>query len=368
MMADNGIRVLLAIDGLGPGGAERQFHMLCAGLAGRVEVAAWSLHGGPYARMIEDLGIRLVIPGGGGGGGGTAGAVRSALSFAKDFSPSVIHSWGWISALLMHRASRRSGAAHVTGLVRMGTLPARKRLRLLIAARLGDLCTGNSAAGLEAWRIPREKARLVRNGFDERRAAGFQAGPGTHERFRCVMAGSMSAHKDFATLIDAAAMLSKVHPGRFEFDLLGDGPDRSRLEERARSAGCPGAVVFHGRKDDVMPFLRNADAGVLLSPKGEGMSNFLMECMAAGLPVVCSAGSGNSELVRDGVDGWLVPQRDVPALAGRLLALSSDPARCARAGASGRARILGEFSSRSMVETTLSIYNEAIARRAAHGC
>lgn len=359
------LRVLLAIDGLGPGGAERQFHMLCEGLAGRADVAVWALHGGPYARLIEDLGVRLVkAPG---GGRDPFGAIRSAFSLASGFHPSVIHSWGWISALLMHAASRMSGAAHVTGLVRMGTLPASRRGRLLFAARLGDLCTGNSAAGLEAWRIPRDRARLVRNGFDERRVAGFRARPGSHDRFRCVMAGSMSGHKDFATLIDAAAILEREHPGMFAFELLGDGPDRSGLEERAGNAGCQGSVVFHGRTEDAMPSLLEADAGVLLSPLGEGMSNFLMECMAAGLPVVCSAGGGNSELVREGVDGWLVPQRDATVLAERLLSVSSDPALCARVGTSGRERILGKFSSGRMVEATLSIYGEAMARRAGHG-
>lgn len=359
------MKALLAIDGLGPGGAERQFCLLCEGLSARVEVCAWALHGGPVKGMLESLGIPLVM--GSESGGQSLSAASSAMSLAAGFRPDVIHSWGWISAVLMEFAAMRTHSAHVTGLVRMGTLPGRKRIRLLLASRLGRLAIGNSEAGLRAWRIPRRKARLVRNGFDERRAAGFQALPGSHERFRFVMAGSMSGHKDFATLIDAATALSGEHPGRFEFDLLGDGPDRSRLEERAKGAGCPGSITFHGRTEDAMPFLRDADAGVLLSPKGEGMSNFLMECMAAGLPVVCSAGSGNSELVREGVDGWLVPQMDVSALAGRLLDLSSDPALCARAGASGRARIFGEFSSRRMVEATLAVYVEAVSWRTSHG-
>lgn len=339
--------------------------MLCEGLAGRAEVAVWALHGGPYAGAIEDLGIRLVTAPG--DGRDPFGAIRSAFSFATGFHPSVIHSWGWVSASLMCLPSREAGVAHVTGLVRMGTLPRRKRARLLLAARLGDLCTGNSASGLSAWRIPARKARLIRNGFDARRVEGVHASPGSHERFTCVMAGSMSGHKDFATLIDAAAILERGCPGRFRFDLLGDGPDREILEERARAAGCLLAVCFHGRTADSMRYLAEADAGVLLSPLGEGMSNFLMECMAAGLPVVCTDGGGNSELVRESRDGWMVPQKDAGALADRLAAMASDPGLCARAGESGRARILGEFSSRRMLEATLGVYEEAIVGRARNG-
>ncbi len=242
-----------------------------------------------------------------------------------------------------------------------------KRARLMLAARLGDLCIGNSASGLSAWRIPERKARLIRNGFDARRVGGVRAAPGSHARFGCVMAGSMSGHKDFATLIDAAAMLEREHPGRFRFDLLGDGPDRESLEERARTGGGFPALCFHGRTDDSMPYLSGADAGILLSPLGEGMSNFLMECMAAGLPVVCPEGGGNSELVRDTLDGWMVPQRDARALADRLLAMASDPALCARAGESGRARVLGEFSTRRMLDATLAVYGEAVSRRAPDG-
>lgn len=329
-----------------------------------MDVAAWALYGGPYDRSIEDLGVSLTTAPG--GGRDRFGAVRSAFSLATAFRPDVIHSWGWISAMLMCLPARESGVAHVTGLVRMGALPREKRMRLLLAARLGDLCTGNSASGLSAWRIPARKARLIRNGFDTRRVEGIHAAPGSHERFTCVMAGSMSGHKDFATLIDAATVLERGHPGMFRFDLLGDGPDRKSLEERARSGGCLPALCFHGRTADSMPYLSGADAGILLSPLGEGMSNFLMECMAAGLPVVCTGGGGNSELVRESRDGWMIPQKDPGALAERLLAMASDPDLCARTGESGRARILGEFSPRRMLEATLAVYEEAVSGRPGH--
>lgn len=357
------MRILLAIDGLGPGGAERQFGLLCERLTDLADVAVWALHGGSGASVIEALGVPFET--GMPGKGSRLRAVRSAMAFPEGFHPTVIHSWGWISAILMERAARRTGAAHVTGLVRMGTLPRRKRARLLLASRLGSLCIGNSKAGLESWRIPAGRARLVPNGFDSRRIEGRESSPGGHGIFTVVMAGSMSAHKDFETLVRTAAILRSRLPGMFRFDLLGDGPDRCRLEELAARECCGDSVRFHGRADDVMQYLVDADAGVLLSPLGEGMSNFLMECMAAGLPVICTDTGGNAELVRDSVDGWIVPPGDAGAVADRLAALAADAALCAGMGRSGRARILADFSVEAMVQTTLGVYAEALGMKGA---
>jgi glycosyltransferase involved in cell wall biosynthesis len=357
------MRVLLATDGLGPGGAERQFCLLCERLMERADVAVWALHGGSGVSVIESLGVPFVI--GTHGNGSRLRAVRSAMAFSSGFHPTVVHPWGWISPFLMEPAARRAGAAHVTGLVRMGTLPRRKRARLLLASRLGSLCIGNSAAGLSSWRVPARRARFVPNGFDSRRIEGLESSPGGHAVFTAVMAGSMSAHKDFGTLIRTAAILRSGFPGRFRFDLLGDGPDRCRLEEFAAGERCGDSVAFHGRTDDVMQYLVDADAGVLLSPMGEGMSNFLMECMAAGLPVICTDTGGNSELVRDSVDGWTVPPGDADAVADRLEELAADKALCAGMGSSGRARILADFSVEAMVQATLDVYSEALGMKGA---
>ncbi len=329
------------------------------------QIAVWSLHGGSFARELEEAGIRLEI--GCPGHGNRVFALRSAWRLATEVMPEIVHSWGWISSAVMGGVAARIGAVHVTSLVRMGTLPRRKRSRLLLAARLGRLCMGNSLAGLAAWRIPESKARLVPNAFEPGRIGGLSATPGSHDPFAVVMAGSMSDHKDFRTLIRAAAILRDRRPSGFVFHLIGDGPDRAGLEAMASASGCSGTVVFHGQVDDAVPRLLMADAGVLLSPMGEGMSNFLMECMAVGLPVLCTGMGGNSELVRDSVEGWLVPPMDAVVLAERLDALSRDPDLCRRMGASGRRRILEEFTPERMLDATLAVYREALSRRTVEG-
>ena len=111
--------------------------------------------------------------------------------------------------------------------------------------------------------------------------------------FTVVMAGSMADHKDFASLVRASSILNANAPGRFRFDLLGDGADRPALQRLAHELDCEDCVAFPGRTGSIIPWLLKSDTRILLSPMGEGMSNFLMECMAVGLPVVCTAGGGN---------------------------------------------------------------------------
>jgi glycosyltransferase involved in cell wall biosynthesis len=353
-------RVLLAIDGLGPGGAERQLYLLSRGLLLRgVRVSVWSFHGGETAKEITALGIPTAA------GGSRPGAAARAVSQVASFRPDIIHSWGWISAFIMEALARCAGCAHVTGLVRMGTLPARKRRRLLLASRLGKLSIGNSRAGLAAWRIPPSRGRMVPNGFDPERLGPSEAPKRNFEGFTAVMAGSMAGHKDFESLVRTAALLARKAPGRFTFRLVGDGPDRPFLERLALDGGCGGSVEFTGRVCDVIPFLRDASAGVLLSPAGEGMSNFLMECMASGLPVVCTRSGGNPELVRDGVDGCLLERSDPESLAGLLLRLADGPELCRIMGASGRERILSIFTVDRMLHDTLEVYAEAMGTKGA---
>lgn len=352
-------RILLAIDGLGPGGAERQFCLLAGGLRESAALSVMAFRGGAMAAGLEGIGIEPLIA-------GKAGTVRSvalrrAVSHLRDFKPDIVHSWGWMSAFFLEAATRLGlCTVHVSGLVRMGTLPRRKRVRLVLAARLGSLSIGNSDAGLRAWGIPARRARLVANGFDPERLSGLVREERGERPFTVVMAGSMSDHKDFASLVRAAAILREKAPGRFLFNLLGDGEDRAALLKLSQELDCDDSVAFPGRTGSILPWLVRSDAGVLVSPMGEGMSNFLMECMAAGIPVVCTAGGGNAELVRDSVDGFMLRGPDPAVIAERLLFLEGSPGVCAEMGRSGRDRILKGFSAERMVGETVRVYTEAL--------
>lgn len=98
-------------------------------------------------------------------------------------------------------------------------------------------------------------------------------------------------------------------------DVVGTGPERSRLQQRARDLGIEEHVVFHGFVDDVTRMYRSASVTVLPS-QFEGFPNVLLESIALGTPVVAyDCPSGPREIIRDGVNGFLVPLNDRSKLA-----------------------------------------------------
>jgi glycosyltransferase involved in cell wall biosynthesis len=147
--------------------------------------------------------------------------------------------------------------------------------------------------------------------------------------------------KDHPMLVRGFAAAARSRP---DIDLLlaGDGPDRGKLEALAAELGVADRVRFLGVRKDVPDLLRAADVFALTSVS-EAASLTLMEAMACGCPVVVTNVGGNPELVRQGVDGVLVPRGDAAACGKALGDILDDPALAARYGAAGRARARERF-------------------------
>lgn len=164
--------------------------------------------------------------------------------------------------------------------------------------------------------------------------------------------------KDHATLLQAFA---RVAPARKDVDLLlaGDGPLRGELESLVERLGITGRVRFLGVRSDVPELLRAVD-GFTLTSVSEAASLTLLEAMASRLPVVVTAVGGNPEIVRDGVEGLLVPRGDVAATAGAFLRLLDDPGAAATMGEAGRARV----EERYQLSRTIDAYEQLYQRMA----
>ncbi|HUB10278.1 MAG TPA: glycosyltransferase [Myxococcales bacterium] len=160
-------------------------------------------------------------------------------------------------------------------------------------------------------------------------------------------------------LLVAVARVARERPG-LRLLLVGDGPLRPRWERRAAELGLAVQTRFAGRRTDVPSLLARATVAVSAS-HAEGLSNAVIEAMAAGLPVVATAVGGNGELVRNGVDGWLVPPRFPSVLADRLAAVLREPGRAAEMGRNGRARVAAMLPLERMVGAFEALY-ERLAR------
>jgi len=148
--------------------------------------------------------------------------------------------------------------------------------------------------------------------------------------------------KDHRTLVEAAALVRRRIPD-VRFALVGDGPERGYLERRIGELGLGDAVHLLGTRYDVPAILARA-AAFCLPSRAEGLSNALMEAMAAGLPVVATDAGGNAELVQHGGTGFAVPVGGAGGMAGRLVELLSDAGRARDMGRRGRACAERELS------------------------
>jgi len=179
--------------------------------------------------------------------------------------------------------------------------------------------------------------------------------------------GRLARHKGVEYFLDSAAALAPHHP-RVRFLVVGDSVDvdtgsssyRQELERRAESLGLGRRVVFTGFRADAPAVARELAVSVLTSFV-EGLSNVLLESMAARVPVVATSVSGNPELVEDGESGVLVPPGDAPALAGAIDRLLREPERARRLAAAGRRRVETRFTLERLVRDTERLYASALA-------
>ena len=148
---------------------------------------------------------------------------------------------------------------------------------------------------------------------------------------RIVGIGRLSPEKGFDVLVRAFARIAPWYPD-WTLQILGTGPQRGELEDLADSLGVRDNVRLAGWVDQ--PESALLESGVFVLPsRYEGFPNALLEAMACGLPCIASAcDSGPAEIIRDGVDGLLVPPENVDALADALRQLVSDEAKRARLG------------------------------------
>jgi glycosyltransferase involved in cell wall biosynthesis len=166
--------------------------------------------------------------------------------------------------------------------------------------------------------------------------------------------GRLVAQKGFDLLVGAFARVAPGFPD-WRLLILGEGPERARLESLAARPGLAERVRLPGVSADPAPAYRRASLFALPS-RFEGFPNALVEAMACGLPVVAAdCPSGPAEIVRHGVDGLLVPAGDEAALAAALARLMADP---------GARRALGDaargVTERFSLERVLGLWDAVL--------
>jgi glycosyltransferase involved in cell wall biosynthesis len=143
--------------------------------------------------------------------------------------------------------------------------------------------------------------------------------------------------------------------------LVGDGPDRDHLERYAHELGVVRRCLFLGYQDEVGRFYQAIDA-LILPSTNEGTPVSVIEALAAERPAVATRVGGIPDVIRAGVDGFLVDVGDSVALAEQLTVLARDPARRAEMGAAGRANVLERYAVERLIDDVDLLYRSLAAR------
>jgi glycosyltransferase involved in cell wall biosynthesis len=298
----------------------------------------------------------------------------------------IIHAYNFYANVFAVPAAKLAGAPVVIASIRdMGACltPAQRRVQKFVAG-LADCILVNADAirqRLIAHGYPGGKMSVIRNGIDLSRYVPGKSGTGLRREFGLpsraplvVMLSRLNPQKGVDDFLNAAARVREQFP-RARFLVVGekfiqqdgvrqrDVAYRQELARRAAGLGLGGRIAFTGFRSDVPAVLSEAAVSVLPS-LSEGLSNTLLESMAAGVPVVATRVGGNPEVIEDGVSGILVSPRDPAALAQAVCAILQDRDLARRLACSARQRVVEHFALKRMARETEDLYVELLERKA----
>jgi glycosyltransferase involved in cell wall biosynthesis len=356
------------------GGTERQAYGLAKALVAaghRVTVLTLARPGAPSREMQGGVVVERAL---GARGRGIVFAITYGVSVLRHvrrlrFGHAILHAHHlYLEAIAAAYVGLRSGLPAIAKMAcggpdgdfarlkRTGLTPSLPLLRCL--SRVVAISV-ETEAELLAHNFAAQRIARIPNGVDPMR---FAPAPDAESRRdsaglgpeTVLFLGRLDAQKGLDVAIEAWTRVVTRRPAA-RLVLVGDGPARAVLEDKAQSLGLTGRVSFLGTRSDPERLLQASQIFVLPS-RSEGMSNALLEAMATGLPCVASRIGGNSDLVEHEVTGLLMPPGDAAALADMLCALLEDGSLRNRLGTAARAAVIERYGMDRIVREYMELY------------
>lgn len=290
--------------------------------------------------------------------------LREHRRAVNDFHPDLVHCWNGSCTTFAILARLGRKARVVTSEITNARPLKGLSLECLVTRfnfAFSRIVFSNSHAGLAAKKAPKQKARVIYNGFRLDRLEGTGTGRnGSSEKsgpLNVVMAARFCREKDYETVLRAAAIAQEKKAG-ICFSLAGEGPDLQRMRNLARERGLEN-VRFLGHVEEIDRFLAGMDVGLLATDPRfhqEGISNSVMEYMAHGMPAVVTDGPAVPEIVSDGCNGFIVTPRDPERIVEKLIALNSHRELLQKLGRNAKKTVLEKFNLEAMGDGFVRAY------------
>ncbi len=316
-------------------------------------------------------------------------AFRQQWRFAKALRrdrTQILHSYNFYANMFSIPAAKLAGVPCIVASIRdMGIYLSPMKLQAQkLVCRLADRIVVNAGA-IRDWLVeqgyPADKIVVIRNGVDTSRFGARSGGFALRQELDIpagvplvILLARLNPTKGIDCFFEAAARIREQYPDAYflavgecytrnaDGEIVVDGVYRRELLDRVASLGLADRVRFTGLRKDVPQILAAATVSVLPSVS-EGISNTLLESMAAGVPVVATRVGGTPEVIDDGEHGLLVPPSDPEALGDAISRVLRDPILAARLGTNGRRRVAQEFSFEAVVRRTEDLYRELLAAK-----
>lgn len=286
----------------------------------------------------------------------------TATRIRREFAPDIVHAHWWFPGGLV--GSWVATMGHLPMVTTMHGTDVRLARSKSFAQPLFRHVMRHSAAVTTVSRWLADEVEAMMPGLRAQVApmpvstSIFSPG-GAREAGRLLFVGRLNAQKGIGDLVTALAAMKQ----RATLDVVGDGPDRAALVERAASLGVGARIRWLGALPQTqLPDLYRLATALVVPSIGEGLGLVAVEAQLCETPVVAYASGGTTDTVRDGETGVLVPAGDVGSLATALDALLGDPARRAALGQGGRMNALAMFAPESAARRYAALYRSIVPR------
>jgi glycosyltransferase involved in cell wall biosynthesis len=293
------------------------------------------------------------------------------IKVIKSFQPDILQSFLFFDNILARVFGKICGAPIIISGQR-NVETHRSRLRNFldkITLPLADYVVSNSKAGkeilVEREKVSEAKIKVIYNGIDVKSQKNSEKYAEKRGNLNIGFVGSLTKQKGVDCLLKAVKILRFTQNDKWaniNLTIIGDGPEREKLEKTAKELDIEKHVSFLGRKESVYNHMKDFDVFVLPS-LWEGMPNVILEAIMQEVPVVATNVGGIPEIITNGKDGFLVEAKNTEALAEKIEYVLSLPEEERKKIEENAKKIVEEkFSIEKMIKEYENLYREILKK------